>query len=172
MSFCAFVVHFPDSYFCAQARRFRDFPSASCLFLACLRLLLACFVGHVAARFLCTSAAFSGLSACFLPDYCLPSFASALLWFACFRPIFVHMRGVLCTYRLLLARFLLALCLLCLACPWPALGNFPAQARCFVHVWPALSGLLLARFVWPMLSGSGVLCPGRGHNIVIVDRTA
>ena len=134
--------------------------------LACLCLLLACFVLHVAALILWTDAAFSGLSACFLPVSCLPLFASALLWFACFRSIFCDRRGVLCTYRLLLAQFLLALCLLCLARAWPAFGNFPPQARCFVHVWLALSGLLLARLVGPVLSGSGLLCPGRCQKIV------
>ena len=162
----AFVAHLPRANFCAQAKRFRDFPPVSCLLLACLRLLLACFVWHVAALFLCTGAVFwpvspvSGLLlACFW-------FASALLWLACFLPIFVHRRSVLCTSRLLLDRFLLALGLLCLACVLPPCGRFSAQARWFVHVWLALSGLLLARFVWPLLSRSGLLCPGRGQKIV------
>ena len=69
--------------------------------------------------------------------------------------------------------FLLASCLLwlasgllCLACVLPPFGRFAAQVWWFVHVWPALSGLLLARLVWPVLSGSGLLCPGRGQKIV------
>ena len=157
---------FPRANFSAQARWFWDFPSVSRLRLACFRLLLACFAWFVAGLFLCTGAVVSGLSACFLPSpglllacFC---FALACLLLA----FFVHRRSVLCTSRLLLARFLLALGLLCLACVLPPLGRFSAQARWFVHVWPALSGLLLARFVWPLLSGSGLLCPGRGQKIV------
>ena len=166
MSSLTLLFHLPRANLCAIYQVNWAIEATVRPVLACLRLLLACFVWHVAALFLWTGATFSGLSACFLPVSCLPLFASALLWFACFRPIFWHWRGVLCTYRLLLARFLLALCLICLACAWPAFGNFPPQARCFVHVWLALSGLLLARFVWPLLSGSGLLCPGRGQKIV------
>ena len=73
----------------------------------------------------------------------------------------------------ILACFLLASCLLwlasgllCLACVLPPFGRFAAQVWWFVHVWPALSGLLLACLVWPVLSGSGLLCPGHGQKIV------
>ena len=74
-----------------------------------------------------------------------------------------------------LACFLLAFCLLwlapgllCMACVLLPSGRFAAQAWCFLHVCPALSGLLLARSVGPVLSGSGLLCPGRGQHIVNV----
>ena len=132
-------------------------PALVCFWLVAPAMTLACFV-HDRSGF--ASVACSDIIvACFW-------FASTMLWLACFWSVFAHRRGVVCTYRLLLAWFLLALCLLCLACALPAFGNFPAPAQCFLHVWPALSGLLLARFVWPVLSGSGLLCPGRGHKIV------
>ena len=69
---------------------------------------------------------------------------------------------------LLLASCLLWLAsgLLCLACVLLPFGRFAAQALWFLHVWPALSGLLLARSVGFVLSGSGLLCPGRGQKIV------
>ena len=68
----------------------------------------------------------------------------------------------------------LACVLLALACSWPALYGvrlasfwpFCYTGVVFLHVCPALSGLLLARSVGSVLSGSGLLCPGRGQNIV------
>ena len=73
----------------------------------------------------------------------------------------------------ILACLLLAFCLLwlapgllCMACVLLPSGRFAAQASCFLHVCPALSGLLLARPVGPALSRSGLLCPGRGQKTV------
>ena len=164
----ASVPHLPRANFCAQARWFRDFPPVSRLRLACFALLLACFACFVAGLFLCTGAVVSGRSASFLPS---PGLLLACVCFALVCSLlayFLHRRGVLCAPRLLPACFWLALGLLCLPCVWPPFGRFVAQARWFLHVWSAPSGLLLARFVWPMLSGSGLLCPGRGHKIVNV----
>ena len=56
--------------------------------------------------------------------------------------------------------------LLCMVCVLLPFGSFATQAWCFLHVCPALSGLLLARSVGPVLSRSGLLCPDRGPNIV------
>ena len=73
------------------------------------------------------------------------------------------------------AYLLLAFCLLwlapgllCMACVLLPFGRFAAQALWFQHVWPALSGLLLARSGGFVLSGSGLLSPGRGQKIAHV----
>ena len=66
---------------------------------------------------------------------------------------------------LLLSGSWLALSALRLASFWPF---FSAQAQWFLHVWLGFQMLILARFVWALLSGSGLLCPGRGQNIAHV----
>ena len=119
-------------------------------------------------QLLCTGAAFSGLSACFLLAVGLPSFASGLFCLACRGPVFVHRRSVLASFACFwLASGLLLVCF-CFALACLLLAYFCAQAKRFMHVpfalgsllacsWPALSGVRLAS-LWPFFCTGALVC--------------